>query len=146
MLCEGPRQAVRRSPLSYNMMPSIANTVTLSRPLLALAVVTSVSQAFRQSLDCLTRNHIAIAALLSSTTGKPSLTCSRSIWSIVFVRKQRTRPNSYVWTYYMVLYFGPPEGSGQVQRMLLKGHLRWQVLQCRQLEGLAGLTMFWINS
>ena len=27
--------------------------------------------------------------------------------------------------------------------MLSKGHLRWQVLQCRQLEGFAGLTSSW---
>jgi hypothetical protein len=39
---------------------------------------------------------------------------------------------------YIVLYRGPPVGSGTVQRILSNGHFRWQVLQCRQFDGLAG--------
>ncbi len=47
---------------------------------------------------------------------------------------------------YILLYRGPPPPSGAVQRMLSNGHLRWQVLQCRQFEGLAGLGWSWISS
>jgi len=32
---------------------------------------------------------------------------------------------------------GSAAAFGAVQRMLSNGHLRWQVLQCRQFEGLA---------
>jgi len=51
-----------------------------------------------------------------------------------------TRVTSHGTQTHIRLYRGPPVPSGQVQRILSKGHFRWQVLQCRQFEGLAGFT------
>ena len=51
----------------------------------------------------------------------------------------RKREKEFV-RFYIRLYRGPPPPSGTVQRILSKGHLRWHVLQCRQLDGFAAFT------
>ena len=42
--------------------------------------------------------------------------------------------------FYIRLYRGPPPPSGTVHLILSNGHFLWQLLQWRQLDGLAGFT------
>ena len=73
----------------------------------------------------------------------------RSLWHMmraVFIYNYAQRVLSFYKPFhdlirrYIRLYRGPPVPSGQVHLILSNGHFRWQVLQCRQFDGFAGLT------